>query len=111
MKKNKNFLEFIPLRNEKIGWKLDDEKVTLIFHRYSLFERIMHKIFKKAEFVKVELEEIGSKIWLLCDGKNTIYDISQQLEKQFGNKIEPTIPRLINYINTLKNNSYIYFKK
>lgn len=105
--KGKNLLERVPKRNEKISWKELDGKVTLIIFRNSLFEKVMHKIFKKAKVVKLDLEDIGSYVWTLCDGSNNIYEISEKVEKKYGEKAKPTIERLIQYLNMLKNNGYI----
>ena len=111
MKKEENIMEFIPVRNEDILWEYRDSKVILKIKRDSFFEKIMHKIFKKSEIINLELEEVGSEIWKLCDGENNIYNIENRVKETFGEKIEPSLPRLLNYIKILKENKYIEFKK
>lgn len=109
MKKD-NILERIPVRKSNITWQ-DAEVITLIIHRDSLFEKIMHKIFKRADEIKVELEEFGSFVWKNCDGKNNIFQISEKVRDHFGEKAEPLVPRLVQYMKILNNNSFITLKR
>ena len=110
MTKKDNMLERVPLRSNKIIWEEREGEITLFIHRNSWFEKIMHKIFKKPEVVKVELEEFGATVWKLCDGNKNIYEISEDLKEIHGEKVEPLIPRLIEYIKMLNNNSFIKFQ-
>ncbi|MGG7165777.1 PqqD family protein [Clostridium ihumii] len=108
--KNDNILEKVPFRNEKINWDDSGESIVLIIKRDSFAEKIMHKIFKKPEVIKIELEKIGSTVWRLCDGHNNVYEISEKLKESHGEDIEPALPRLIEYIKILINNGYISLK-
>ena len=52
---------------------------------------------------EVKLDAVGAFLWRECDGKNSIYDISQGMLKEFGDDIEPVYERIKIFINMLKN--------
>lgn len=110
MKKSKNMLDMIPIKNEKILWEIKDDKVVLTINRDRGFDHFMHKLFKTPLKTTVDLEEFGSFIWQKCDGINTIYDISKELEETFGERIQPAVERLLVYIKSLCNNNFITLK-
>ena len=53
----------------------------------------------------------GEIIWLNINGKSSVYDIANAVKKQFGDDAEPLYPRLIKYMQILKNNNFISFVK
>ncbi|NLK21184.1 MAG: PqqD family protein [Epulopiscium sp.] len=110
MKKNKNILTMIPTKNKRILWKIKKGRVILTINRSTPFDRLMHKLFKIPLRTNVELEEFGSFIWQQCDGIKTIYDISQNLEDKFGERVNPVLERLLVYMKSLKDNNFITLK-
>lgn len=111
MKKNKNednYLDYIPQKSGDFKWlDKEDGVVQIIINRDSLFERIVRKLFFTPENYKVDLDKIGSFIWLQIDGQNNLYQIGELLKSEFGDDIEPLYERLIQYIKILKNNKFI----
>lgn len=59
---------------------------------------------------KVNLDEIGSYLWLLIDGKNTVGQIAQLFKIRFGERVEPLYDRLSHFLRNLEKNSFIKFK-
>ncbi|WP_058486088.1 PqqD family protein [Defluviitalea phaphyphila] len=110
MKKSKNILNMIPIKNERILWETKNGLVTLIILRNRPFDKFMHKIFKTPLKTTIELDEIGSFVWNECDGTKTINDIAENLEEKFGKRVQPVLERLLTYIRTLINNSFIILK-
>ena len=55
------------------------------------------------------LDEFGSFVWLSIDGKNTVFDIGGKVKEEFGEEAEPLYPRLIQFLNVLKEVKYIEF--
>lgn len=110
MKNDRNVLEMIPVRNEKILWEIKEDKVLLTINRDRTFDRLMNKLFKTPLKTTVELEEFGSFIWQKCDGTNTIGDLSNLLEENFGEKAHPVLERLLIYMKSLRENNFIHLK-
>lgn len=107
-KEKKNFLDYVPKKVDKINWiDKEDGIVQIIVARDSLYERIVRKLFFTPDNYKIDLDRIGSFIWNNIDGKRNLYEISQLLESEFEEEVEPLYERLIQYINILKNNKFI----
>lgn len=105
-----NFLEFIPLCNSAIGWKTDDGGiVTLEIENKGVFNRIAQKLFKKPKISFVHLDEMGSFVWPLIDGKKNIFVIGEAVREHFGNKAEPLYERLSKYFKILESYGFIKF--
>ena len=101
-KKETNLLKLIPTRVS--DWKDNDEGlITLILPKFkSRIGRIIASKFKNPMY-EVKLDEIGTFLWRECDGGKNIYDISQDMVKEFGEEIEPVYERIKIFINMLKN--------
>ena len=56
-------------------------------------------------------DEMGNFIWPLMDGKNTVYDIAEQVKAHFGEKAEPLYNRLVQYMRNLESYGFIRFKE
>jgi hypothetical protein len=104
-----NLLDLIPRRmiEHEIG---DDNLVTLLAPRFkSSFLRKWLEPRMKRPYLKVRLDEIGSAVWLLCDGKRTVKEIAQPLRERFREKIEPCYDRLGQFMQNLEGNRFICY--
>lgn len=109
--KSENYLDLIPLRIEKFKWQQDEKgNVTIFVENTGLFNRLAQKLLKKPKVSQVHLEELGSFIWILIDGKLTVYDIAGLVKKEFGQKAEPLYERLVPYMRSLENCGFIQMK-
>ena len=83
MKKNKNqenYLENIPVRKEDLRWEVDEEgKVVLYVHNIGIVKKLTQKFLKKPEYTQVHLDENGSFVWPLIDGKKNIIELVYSL--------------------------------
>ena len=111
MKKNSgNFLEFVPVKSGSINWKSDgDGKVTLEIENKGLFNRVAQKLFKKPKISYVHLDELGSFVWPLIDGKQDITAIGVSVKERFGEKAEPLYERLAKFFKILESYGFINF--
>lgn len=110
--KGDNLLDFIPVRNEKILFSADENgKVTLEIENKGLFNKIAQKLFKKPKISYVHLDDMGSFIWPVIDGKKDICEIGKEVKEHFGEKAEPLYERLCKYIKILKSYGFIHLNK
>lgn len=107
--KQDNFLLYIPNKKHTL-YEVKNKRVFLIFHHDKAIEKLLRWLVKKPYISDVELDEIGSEIWFLINGENTIYDIGQKLFNKFGSRCEPIYDRLILYIRYLNKKGWICFK-
>ena len=111
-KKVKNYLDFIPIKNENIK-SLEDNLgiVTLEITRNGLFDKIAQKTFKVPHKSYIKLDIHGSFVWKCIDDNKSVYELSKDIKGHFGNDAEPLIERLIEFITILESNRFIKFKK
>ena len=64
----------------------------------------------KAAYYRVHLDEIGSSVWKLIDGKRTVEEIAKEMHLKFGSEIEPVYDRLGEFIQQLHRQNFISFK-
>ncbi len=108
---NTNYLDKIPVYKEGLNWSRDDSgNVTLEVENRGVANRIAQKLLKKPKISYIHLEEFGSFIWLLIDGKHSIYEIATSVREQFGDKAEPLYERLLQYFKILESNNFIILK-
>ncbi len=108
--KNKNYLSQIPKRNETISWKTDDKGiVTLEIENKGVMNRICQKLFKKPKISYIHLDQMGSFVWPIIDGKKDIIEIGKFVEEHFGEKANPLYERLAQYFKILESYGFIKF--
>lgn len=109
-KKQKNYMDYIPVHNPKISWEVkEDERVELAVPNRGFFNRIAQIFFKRPKISYIKLDQYGSFVWQQIDGNTDIYAISQKMKSQFGEKAEPVVERLIQFMRTLQVNRYISY--
>ncbi len=106
--KRRNFLEMVPIKNEKIKWyQLDSGCVQLQIHRDRCLERAVRLLFKTPTTMKVDLDEYGSFVWRAIDGQRNMASIASDFKSTFGEAVEPLYERLGTYMAILRNNQLI----
>ncbi|MBZ9636832.1 PqqD family protein [Clostridium sp. FP1] len=109
-KSEENFLLYRPLRKIE-QWEVNGEKVKLFFHHNKPVERFMRWLIKKSKVSDIQLDEMGSMVWQLCDGTRTVYDIALALVERFNDTEENSINRLIMFLRYLSRKGWITFEK
>jgi hypothetical protein len=105
-----NLLDLIPVQN--IQSEKDEKGLfVLLKPKYSHPLLVKHLLPRlKKPFYKVKLDEVGSFIWKLCDGKNTVKDIGEKLKANFGPRVDPLYERLSFFLQNLEKNRFIAYK-
>jgi hypothetical protein len=104
-----NLLELVPER--LIGFEtVDEERVFLHAPRFRArwVRRLIEPRMKKP-YIRVKLDEIGSAVWLACDGKTDVGRIATDLRARFGEAIEPCNDRLAMFIGGLVRARFLRF--
>ena len=116
MKKKKiviatNYLDRKPGHHPDIRWKTEDNgRVTLEVDNVGWANRIAQKLFKRPKVSYVHLDENGSFIWPLIDGKTDITAIGVKVKEQFGEKAEPLYERLAQFFRILDSYHFIVWE-
>lgn len=107
-KKKENYLERHPDRPDWIEWFADEKGiVTLTIENKGVFNKIAQKLLKKPKTSYIHLDEMGSFVWPLLDGKKTIIDIGEIVEERFGDEAKPLYERLAKYFQILESYGFI----
>ena len=110
MKKQENYLYFIPRANVLFEWEKNKEgKVEIKVHNKGIFNRIAQLFFKRPKYSFIELDEFGTFVWEQIDGKKTIYEIGGKVKERFGAKAEPVYERLAQFIKILHKNHFVVY--
>ena len=111
MKKQDNFLEYIPKIKEGISWKPEQDHVIIDMENKGLANRIAQICFGRPKVSHITLEELGSFIWQQIDGEKSILQIGELVQEAFGEKAEPLYERLAQYMKILYGKGFITFCK
>ena len=106
-----NLFDLIPTQN--IGWVKNEEGLTILFkpkfQNPFLKRYILSRL--KRPFFKIKLDDVGSYVWELCNGKRTVKEIALGLSDKFGENVEPLYDRLTSFLQNLEKNHFIYYRK
>ena len=68
---------------------------------------IAQKVFRKPRISYVHLDETGSFLWPLIDGRQTVCDLAGPLKERFGEAAEPLYPRIAKYFQILQSYGFV----
>jgi len=114
------FLRLRPMRNPSVEWKKDEEgKIRIIIPLKkraeerkkvaSKREKFLSKLFPEPKEKRIQLDEIGSVVWELCDGERTAKEIVDHLCQKYKLLPREAEVPLSSYLNTLAKRGLVGF--
>lgn len=103
--------DLIPVR--KVQHEIVNNFVVLKFKnsKKGFIDKLFFKNKKEVTY-KIDLDEIGSFIWLLIDGKKSVNSLINFTSEKFGEKVEPVDQRVKLFLKQMNDNHLIIlFKK
>lgn len=85
-------------------WKVDEASGwVVVTHPKALgaLEARLTRLLRGSTVVNRPLDEYGSAIWLMCDGRHTVEEIARSLEERFRERFEPALPRTLKFVEVL----------
>ncbi|HET7615804.1 MAG TPA: PqqD family protein [Bacillales bacterium] len=107
-----NLLTMTPVLKERYKLKpseCDESARRLIVPRDSWLERLSVKWLHQPDSIKVRLDPLGSFVLARCDGSRTVEALAREVRKKFGEKAEPTVPRLVIFLRMVDRNGWIHW--
>ena len=106
-----NLLDYIPV--QQIEWQENPETSLIIIMKPKFDNKFLRKYFLaqlKSPNFRVNLDEYGSRVWKLIDGRRTILQIADSLKDMYGESVEPAYERVGNFMRSLENNKFIVYR-
>ena len=107
---SKNYMDSVFVPSEKIRWNQKDGSVILDIPNTGFFNKLAQAFFHKPKVSHITLDKYGSKLWLLLDGKNSVYDVVNAMKESFPQEQGRMLDRVITFFHTLQINKYIFLK-
>ncbi|MDW8052083.1 MAG: PqqD family protein [Armatimonadota bacterium] len=106
-------LRLYPLRNALVRFEQDEEGV------YTLIVPVqprgvfgwLSRIFKLPREHRVQLDELGSTVWALCDGQHSVESIVQHLTRRYKLERREAELSLFAFLNILARRGFIAYSK
>ena len=110
-RKKENYLERRPMRVSEISWSLG-EGGAVILHiiNRGFFHRAAQLLFRRPRISHVKLDALGSLVWTLADGRQSLLQLGEAVREQFGAQAEPLYERLVVFVHTLEDCRLICWK-
>ena len=109
-KKRDNYLDYVPAVSPRHTWDVEaDGSVTIHMAHRGVYAAIAQKLFHRPKVSHIHLDEMGSFVFPLIDGKRTVGDIAALVHEEFGEEAEPLYDRLVHYMKILHNNGFIHY--
>ena len=84
MLKPKNIFDLAYARNPAISWRQDEEGlVELTVENKGFFNRLAQKVFNRPAISYIQLDAIGSLVWLQLGQKDDVLSISEAVKEKF----------------------------
>ena len=83
---DKNYLDYIPVKNPDIDYETNEKGTITVFIRWEgFFNKIAQKFFHRPKVSSIDLDDYGSFVWGIIDDKKDIYTLSKELDQKFPN--------------------------
>ncbi len=80
--------------------------VTYYSVHKGFFNRIAQIFYKRPKVSTIKLDQLGSSVWSLIDGKNTVYDIVVKMQEMYPEQ-DRMLDRVITFLHTMQVNKLI----
>lgn len=99
-----NFLDLIPNISDAVTWK-EDENLRVIIYRENkgVLNRIAQKLLGKPKVSQIHLDEMGSRVWRMIDGRKSVADLQLEVETSYG--------QLAVYLRLLEQQKFVVMKE
>jgi hypothetical protein len=105
----KKFMQARPVRNEKVEWdrtSTDSLKLYLPYKKTQAMV-LMSRFIDIPDERSFKFNPMGSMVWELCDGKNTVQDIKETIVQRTRGNEKDMEKRLFKFMNRLMKNELI----
>lgn len=88
-----------------------DGGVSILIERNDFFNSIKKLIFNTTKKTSIDLDSVGSDIWNLINGKNSVYQICGLIKTKYKFDNQSVNFRVEGFIHSFAQYHFIYFKE
>ena len=96
-----------PQRNGAIRWEERDGKVIITIARTDWLARFLRWLTARPLKRRIELDEIGSLVWKLCDGRHTVGEIAEELVQRYRLMRREALASLAEFLTQLRRRGLV----
>lgn len=106
MKTNEDVLNIIFKVCDDIKYEVSEDGIVTVFEKQDhKIQNIFRKLrFKIPMYKKMELDNYSSEVFLQIDGYRNIKEIGENLQRKYGESINPLYERLLVFLNHIEIN-------
>ena len=104
-----NFALYIPVIKHQ-QWDNNAGRVTLHITTRDPIKKFAGWLMRKSPVTSIDLDEMGSKAWLLINGEKSIYEISKEINKDGKDSSKEALRRLVTFVRYIAKKGWIAFK-
>jgi hypothetical protein len=105
-----NLFDLIPHTNERLTIEKEGELVVIAFPRFRNKLLMFFVPKSKSQTIRIRLDEHGTAVWNLIDGRKTIKQVADALAEYFNHE-ENYEYRVAKYFQHLHKSGFVKFKK
>jgi len=100
-----------PTRNDSLRWEEGDEgEVRVIVERQETWKvKLLSKVFYIPKERKITLDEVGTEVWQMCNGRNSVGQMIDLLSEKYQLNRKEAEVSLLQYLKTLGQKRFVGF--
>ena len=100
-----------PTRNDSLRWEPNDAgEVQVFIERQETWRvRLLSKVFYIPKERKITLDEVGSEVWQMCNGRNSVGQMIELLSDKYQLNRKEAEVSLLQYLKTLGQKRFVGF--
>jgi hypothetical protein len=102
-------LRALPVRNSLVEWEVNEagEVLLKVPRRKDRVGRLLSRFFAAPDYKQILLDELGSDVWQLCTGANSVDTIIQAVARKYKLNRREVELSLSNYLKQLASRGLI----
>ena len=102
-----NLLELVPKRIREFDVD-ENGVVTVKMPRFNYDWMMRHLVpRRRSPYVHTRLDDVGSFVWMQCDGETPVELIAERMRDRFGDAVEPVHDRLKVFLQQLSRRTWL----
>ena len=105
---SKNYMDTVFVPSKEITFTRNEDKMIVVaVTNKGPFNWLAQKLYKSPRVSYITLDKYGTVLWNCLNGKNTVFDVVNEMIKAFPEEENNMLNRVITFFHTLQSVHYI----